>query len=97
MPQIASTPTSIAANANGIRLRRPPIRRTSCSFARCVDDDAGAEEQLRFEKRVREKVQDARFVRADADAHDHVADLRHRRIGENPFDVPLRASRGSRR
>jgi len=29
----------------------------------------------------------------DADAHDHVTDLRHRRIGENPFYVPLRATR----
>ena len=70
-----SVPISIAQNANGIRRRKPPIRRTSCSSCKRVDDDAGAEEQLRLEERVREEVQHAGVVRADADAHDHVADL----------------------
>ena len=37
-------------------------------------------------------MQDAGVVGAHADAHDHVTDLRHRRIGEDAFDVPLRAT-----
>ena len=54
-----------------------------------VDDQARCEEELRLEERMREEVRDAARVRADADAHDHVADLRHRRVRENALDVPL--------
>ena len=57
-----------------------------------VDHDAGAQEQLRLEERVGEEMEHARVVRAHADAHDHVADLRHRRVGQDAFDVPLRAA-----
>ena len=57
-----------------------------------VNDEPRAEKELRLEERVRKEVSDAAFVRADTDAHDHVTDLRHRRIGENSFDVPLRGA-----
>ena len=55
-----------------------------------MDDQSRAEEELRFEERVRKELRDARLVRADADAHDHVADLRHRRVGQYSLDIPLR-------
>ena len=54
-----------------------------------VDDEARAQKELRFKERVREEMQHARLIRSDADAHDHIADLRHRRIGEDAFDIPL--------
>ena len=53
------------------------------------DHRARAEEQQRLEEGVRHEVEDARRVRAHADADEHVAELRHRRIREHLLDVPL--------
>ncbi len=54
-----------------------------------ADDRARAHEQQRLEEGVRHQVEHARGVRADGDAHDHVADLRHRRVGDHALDVGL--------
>ena len=54
-----------------------------------VDHDAGAEEQEGLEERVRDEMEHARRVRADADRGEHVADLGHRRVRDDAFDVGL--------
>jgi hypothetical protein len=59
-----------------------------------VNDAAGAEEEQRFEERVRAEVIHggvcSRAVRvAQADGHHHVTELRKRRVSEDAFDVVL--------
>ena len=53
------------------------------------DDRAGAQEQQRLEKRVRGQMEHRRRRAAQADGHDHVAELRERRVGDDAFDVVL--------
>ena len=50
---------------------------------------AGAEEEVGLEERVGEEVEDRRDPRADAERHDHVAELADRRVGEDLLDVVL--------
>ena len=60
-----------------------------------MDDRAGAEEQQRLEEGMGEQVEDADRVAADAERHEHVAELRAGRIGDDPLDVVLHeADRG---
>ena len=59
-----------------------------------VDDGAGAEEQERLEEGVREEVEDAGRVGADAEADEHIAELRAGRIGDNALDVVLHETDG---
>ena len=87
---IASAPSAIAQNANGMRLPQAAHLPNVLLVVQRVDDDAGPEKELRLEERVREEVQDPGLIRADADADDHVADLRHRRISQHALDIPLR-------
>ena len=54
-----------------------------------ADERPCAHEQERLEEGVRHHVEHARGVGADGHAHDHVADLRHRRVGDHPLDVGL--------
>ena len=54
-----------------------------------VDDRAGAKEEQRLEKRVREQMKHGRAGRRQADRHDHVAQLRERGVGEDALDVVL--------
>ena len=54
-----------------------------------VNDRAGAKEQQRFEKRVRGQMEHRRRRPAQADGHDHVTELRERRVSEDAFDVVL--------
>ncbi len=53
------------------------------------DQRAGGHEEQRLEEGVGHQVKEARRVGADGDAHDHVADLRHRRVGDHALDVRL--------
>ena len=53
------------------------------------DDRAGAEEEQRLEKRVREKMKHRRFAGSETDRHNHVAELREGGVGEDSFDVVL--------
>ena len=53
------------------------------------DDGAGAKEQQRLEERVGGQVKHRRRRAAQADGHDHVAQLRERRVGQNALDVVL--------
>ena len=62
-----------------------------------VDHAAGAEEQAGLEERVRVDVEDRDAVGADAERHEHEAELRDRRVGEHLLDVGLRRPRSSRR
>ena len=54
-----------------------------------VDDEPGRKEQERLEERVRHQVEHRARVRAEACAEEHVADLRHRRVGDHALDVHL--------
>ena len=58
MPQIESTPVSIAQNANGIFLRKPAHAANVLLVGERVDDQSGRREELRLEERVREEVRD---------------------------------------
>ena len=54
-----------------------------------VDDQPRGEEEQRLEERVREQVEHPVGVRAEPGAEEHVADLRHRRVGDHLLDVRL--------
>ena len=51
------------------------------------DHRAGGHEEQRLEEGVRHEVKQARGVGARADGHDHVADLGHRRVGDDALQV----------
>ena len=53
------------------------------------DDRTRAEEKQRFEEGVREQMEHRRLARRQTDSHDHVAELRQGRVGEDPLDVVL--------
>ena len=61
-----------------------------------MDDRARAEEQQRLEEGVREQVEDRRAIGADAERHEHVAELRAGRIGDDALDVVLHEADGRR-
>ena len=66
-----------------------------------MDDRARTEEQHRLEEGVREKVEHRSGIHADAGGHEHVAKLRHSRIGDHALDIRLheadrRGDEGSR-
>ena len=54
-----------------------------------VADRARAEEQAGLEEGVGEEVEEGGRPRPDAERHDHVAELGHRRVGEHLLDVVL--------
>ena len=54
-----------------------------------VDDDARGQEQQRLERSVREQVEETCEGRANTDRGEHVAKLRHRRIGNALLEVGL--------
>ena len=61
-----------------------------------MDDRAGAQEKQRLEEGVGEQVEDRDVVGTDAERHEHVAELRARRVSDHAFDVVLDAAdRGS--
>jgi hypothetical protein len=55
-----------------------------------VNDRAGAEEEERLEKTVREQVHDAGRDAANAKRNHHQAKLRNGRVSEDAFNVSLR-------
>ena len=75
------------------RLRHQPPQAAHLSDvllpAQRVDDDPCAEEEQRLEERVRHQQEHRVRVGADPCAEEHVADLRHRRVGDHPLDVRL--------
>src|SRR5580700_12000481 len=54
-----------------------------------VDDGPCAEEETCLEERVSEHVKEARFESSDAYAEKHEAELTHRGVREDLFDVGL--------
>ena len=54
-----------------------------------VDHAAGSQEQQSLEERVRHDVEDAGGKRSSAEADEHIAELRNRRVGEDLLDVVL--------
>jgi hypothetical protein len=59
-----------------------------------VNHAARRKEQQAFEERVRHQVEHAGSVGADAEAQEHVAQLRDGGVGENFFDVRLHQADG---
>ena len=59
-----------------------------------MDDRARAEEQQRLEEGMGEQVEDRRRVEAQAERHEHVAELRAGRIGDDALDVVLHQADG---
>jgi len=55
-----------------------------------VNNGTRAEEEQRFEERVREQMKHADRDAADTKAHHHVTELRHGGVGKDAFDVGLR-------
>ena len=53
------------------------------------DDGAGGEEEKRFEKCVRKKMEHGRVIWSETDCHHHVTKLWDGGVGENTFDVVL--------
>ena len=54
-----------------------------------VNHRSGPKEQQSLEEGVCEHVKDARRKCADAQRQEHVAQLRHRGVGQHPLDVVL--------
>ena len=54
-----------------------------------VNHAAGGEEQQALEERVRHQMEHAGSIGADAEAEEHVAELRNGGVGENFLDVRL--------
>ncbi len=61
-----------------------------------VDDVAGREKEERFEEGVGHEMEHAGAVSADPNREEHVADLTHRRVGEDALDVDLGGADGRR-
>ena len=59
-----------------------------------VDDRPRAEEEQGLEEGVRHHEEDGRLVGAGAHGQEHVAELRHRGVGEHLLDVLLGAADG---
>ena len=57
-----------------------------------VDHRSCAKEQQCLEERVGEQMEHRRTRRANASGNEHIAELRTGRIGDHPFDVPLRGA-----
>ena len=55
-----------------------------------VDDRTRAQEEQRFEEGMGKQVEKAGDVGASAQGRHHIAQLGNRRVGQDPFDVPLR-------
>ena len=86
-PASARPPMTKQPNVNGIALRKPRMLVEVLVAAHRADQRAGGHEQQRLEEGVRHQVEHAGDVGARADAHDHVADLRHRRVGDDALEV----------
>ena len=92
-PDISGKPAS--ASAPTIRVKRRERHRLAKARhpvdvlvpGHRADDRAGRHEEERLEEGVGHEVEDPRRVRADRDGHDHVADLAHRRVGDDPLQV----------
>ena len=59
-----------------------------------VDDGTGAEEQQRLEEGVGEEMEDGDAIGAQPQSHEHVAELRTGRIGDDALDVVLHEADG---
>ena len=89
MPASAKVPLRKHRSVRRIVRRQAAHEADVLLVVKRVDDVAGTHEQQRLEDRVRHEVEHRRGVGADAHREDHQPDLRHRRVGDDPFDVDL--------
>ena len=76
-------------NVIGIFCAQPAHLAHVLLAAHRMDHRARSEEQAGLEERMRHQVKDARGVRADADADEHVAELADGPVREHLLDVGL--------
>ena len=93
-PVSASVPIIIIQKVKGIVLAQAAHLAHVLLVMHRGDDRARAEEQQRLEEGVGEQVEDAEAVAADAEADEHVAELRAGRIGDDALDVVLHEADG---
>src|SRR5579859_2483260 len=60
-----------------------------------MDDGSGTQKEQALEEGMGHQMEDSGRERADAASHEHVSELRNRRVGEDFFDVGLRDANGS--
>ena len=89
-------PTIIIQKVNGNLSREPAHLPHVLLVMHRGDDRAGAEEQQRLEEGMREEMENAERIAADAEADEHVAELRTGRIGDDALDVVLHEADGRR-
>ena len=70
-------------------LRESAHREDVALVAEGVDDRARGEEEEGLEEGVGGEVEDGSRPCGDAEGEEHVADLAHRRVGEDPLEVAL--------
>ncbi len=86
-PASASAPMISSAEVNGSARRKPLIRSMFWMLAIAAITEPAAMNSSALKKACAISMEDAARVGADRDADDHVADLAHRRVGDDPLQV----------
>ena len=86
-PTSARPPMTKQANVNGIALRKPPIRSRLCSPAIAAMIEPAAMNSSALKNACVIRWNRPATYAPLRDAHDHVADLGHRRVGDDALQV----------
>ena len=95
MPISASAPIQQVTAVIGMYLREAAHLAHVLLVVHGDDHRAGREEQQRLEEGVGHEMEDRRAVGRDAERHRHVAELRERRVGDDPLDVVVHHARAT--
>ena len=86
-PASARPPMTKQPKVNGIARRKPPIRSRFCSPAIAPMTEPAAMNSSALKKACVMRWNSPATYAPALDAHDHVADLRHRRVGDDALEV----------